>query len=84
MAPQSLLTVCVLRDFTGTAVLEDKGKENTRKEGKRRRKKEGERNGNRKKDKQKEGKRLEENQEKGDYGLGEGKQRYKGKGCLTF
>ena len=45
---------------------------------------EGERNGNRKKDKQKEGKRLEENQEKGDYGLGEGKQRYKGKGCLTF
>ena len=44
---------------------------------------EGERNGNRKKEKQKEGKNGIEARE-GEYGLGEGKQRYKGKGFLTF
>lgn len=54
-----------------------------RKEENRRRKKEGERNGNRKKEKQKEGKNGIEARE-GEYGLGEGKQRYKGKGFLTF
>ena len=43
MAPLPLLTIHVLRDFAGSAVLEGKGKENTRKEGREQEKKKGRR-----------------------------------------